>query len=273
MRTLLAPLLAAALSSAGPGRAQDRAEPPAGLAPLLAQADAAYARRDEPGALEELRARLDDAQALAPDDFEVLWREARLAVWLADDPARSDEEKSRLGKRAWSFGDRAARAAPARVEGWNYAATGVGLYALGIGVLRALREGIEGKFKDRLRKAEQLDPGFSGGAIQTAWGRFWSRLPWPKRSNGKAKGALEAALRRNPDNVRAHVYLADVYREEADRERARTELRKALVHPPGRYDAPEERRMQAVARAELARLEAERQAHTPFAPGSTGAAR
>jgi tetratricopeptide (TPR) repeat protein len=246
------------LAAARPARAEDPPESPPGLPALLAEADAAYARRDEPGALEEVRARLAAAEARAPGAYEVLWRLARLAFWEADDPGLSDRAKSQLGKRAWELGDRATRADPSRVEGWNFAAAGVGLYALGIGVFRALREGIEGKFKERLSRAEAIAPDYSAGAIQTAWGRFWFKLPWPKYDAGKARRALEAALTKNPDNVRAHLYLAELWIKEGQRERARDALAKALAHPPGRYDPPEERRAQALARAALAALGAER---------------
>jgi len=224
---------------------------PPELAPLLGAADAAYARRDEPGALEELRGALAEAERLAPDDFEVLWRLSRLQFWLADDPALSSKEKSRIGKLGWEYGDRAARAAPDRVEGWFFAAAGVGNYALGIGVFKALREGIEGEFKGRLRKAEALDPGFLDGGVDTAWGRFYFKAPWPKYDARKSERAYLAALERNPDNVRAHLYLAELYEKEGHDRRAREELEKALAQPPGRYDAPEERRAQAMARRRL----------------------
>ncbi len=246
-------LLSALLAAPTAGAAAAPATPTTPeLAPLLAKADAAYDRRDQTGALDEVRATLAQAEQLAPQDYEVLWRLARLEFWLADDPSLPDKERSRLGRLAWEYGDRATKADPSRVEGWNYAAAGMGEYALGIGVFQALREGIEGKFKERLAKAEAIDPDYSHGAIQTAWGRFWFKLPWPKYDGKKAEEALRAALAKNPDNVRAHVYLADVYFKEHHGGRAKSELKEALTDPPGRYDAPEERRMQEVAKEELA---------------------
>ncbi len=247
------PLLAAAalsvLTLVAPAAA---AGSPPEVEALLRRSDAAYARRDEPGALDEVWSTLDEARRLAPDDYEVLWRLARVEFWEADDPAIASKEKSRLGKQAWEDGDHASRINPDRVEGWNYAAAGMGFYALGIGMLQAMDEGIEGKFKERLSRAERIDAGYSHGAIQTAWGRFWFKLPWPKYDGRKAERELRKALEENPDNVRAHVYLADLYRKEGHRDRAREELERALAHEPGRYDAPEERRMQAAARAALA---------------------
>jgi len=242
--------LAAALASpaAGPGVEGPKRD----LAALLARADAAYARRADPTELATVGGALEEAERLAPDDYEVLWRLARLQFWLADDPSLRDKEKSRIGKRGWEYGERAIRANPDRVEGWNYAASGMGMYALGIGILSALRQGIEGKFKDRLSHAEKIDPNFESGAIQTAWGRFWYELPWPKRDLRKSQRALEDALKRNPDNVRARVYLADTYRKQEHRREAREQLEKAAAGTPGRYDEAEERRWQEVARRKLA---------------------
>jgi hypothetical protein len=261
VRACLLAALAPALAFAQPAARPDGARPEGAtraaapeVAPLLAELDASYARRDEPAQLAAHRARLAEAQKLAPDEYEVLWRAARLYFWLADDPKLDPGEKSRLGKTAWELGDRATAANPARVEGWHFAAAGVGNYALGIGVFTALRKGIEGKFKERLSRAEGIDPRFQNGAIYTAWGRFWYELPWPKYSEKKSRAALETALRMNPDNVRAHVYLAELHAKESRPREARAELERAVAKAPGRYDAPEERRWQEVARRLMAEL-------------------
>jgi tetratricopeptide (TPR) repeat protein len=219
---------------------------------LLAEADALYARRDEPGALDACRARLEEAERRSPGSYDALWRLARVHFWMADDPGLKSEEKSRIGKIAWDYGDRATAANPGRVEGWHYAAAGVGNHALGMGIITAIRKGMEGKFKERLSTAERIDPDFERGGLQTAWGRFWFELPWPKYSPERAQKLLEQALGKNPDNVRARVYLADVHAKEGRADEAEAELRRALAHAPGRYDAPEERRWQEVARRKIA---------------------
>jgi hypothetical protein len=227
---------------------------PTGRAPeaLLAEVDAAYRLRDASGAMDAMGAKLEDALRRWPGDYEILWRLARHNFWIADAPDLDEKEKSRIGKLAWEYGDRATAANPARVEGWHFAASGMGNYALGIGIFTALRQGVEGKFKERLSRAEAIDPGFDNGAIQTAWGRFWYELPWPKYSAKRSRQALEDALARNPDNVRAHVYLADLELKEDEPARARFHLEKAIANAVGRYDAPEERRWQEVARRMLA---------------------
>jgi hypothetical protein len=250
----LAPALAIAQPAARPDGAGPGGPEAAQLSSLLADLDATYARRDDPAQLAAHRARLAEAQKLAPNDYEVLWRAARLSFWLADDPRLAPDEKSRLGMAGWELGDRATAANPDRVEGWHFAAAGVGNYALGIGVITALRKGIEGKFKERLSRAEKIDSRFQNGAIHTAWGRFWYELPWPKYSEKRSRSSLETALRMNPDNVRARVYLAELHLKESRAREARAELEKAVAKAPGRYDAPEERRWQEVARKLMAEL-------------------
>jgi len=241
-------LLIAALEAA-PAAAAEPQEPVEGLLPL---ADALYARRDEPGAQEELSKLLARAAERAPGDYQVLWRRAQLQFWISDDPLLPAEEKSKLGRACWDLADEATRAEPGKVEGWFYAAGCMGNYALGIGVLRALTQGIEGKFKERLARAEALDRAFQSGAIPTAWGRFHYELPWPKYDGARSEQRLRDALSMNPGNVRALVYLAELFRKEGKAEEARRLLESAGARPPGAYDAPEERRWQARARALLA---------------------
>jgi tetratricopeptide (TPR) repeat protein len=247
-----APLLAIALLSAAAAVAQTPDAPAGGAKDLLARADAAWLHRDEPGRLEAIRSELEAAASAAPNDYGVLWRLSRLYFWLSDDPALPDDDKSKLGKMGWELGDRATTANPKGVEGWFYAAGGMGNYSLGIGVLKALSQGIEGKFKERLSKAESLDPGFSDGGIFNAWGRFYFKLPWPKYDAKKSESFLRRAIKMNPDNVRARVYLAELYVKESHPKEGRKLLEEATAHEPGRYDAPEERRYQKRAKDLLA---------------------
>ncbi len=251
---LAAPALALGQASPPSAAPAAPAQAAAAKAPqaLLDRIDAQYKERDAPGAMDAMGKELEAAVKQYPDDYEVLWRMSRHDFWLSDDPNLAKDQKSKVGKLGWEYGDRATAVNPNRVEGWHFAAAGVGNYALGIGVFTALRQGIEGKFKDRLSRAEAIDPRFEAGGIQTAWGRFWYELPWPKYSAKKSRAALEKALQMNPDNVRARVYLADLDVKEDEPAKATGELQKAIANPPGRYDAPEERRWQVVARQRLA---------------------
>lgn len=226
-----------------------------GVQPLLAQVDQEWPRRDEPGVVDEIRAQLEQAEKRAPDDYGVLWRLAQLHFWLSDDPSLSDDQRSQIGKRSWDYGDRATAANASGVEGWYFAAVGMGNYSLGIGILKALGQGIEGKFRARLSKAESIDPRYFSGGIFTAWGRYYFKLPWPKYDARRSEQMLRKALRVNPDNVRARVFLAELYEKEGHPREARKLLQEAIAHQPGSYDPPEERRAQRLARDVLAQMD------------------
>ncbi len=226
----------------------------AALQDELAGADALWPVRDLPGKERELEEALERAAARAPGAPEVLWRQARLLVWQSEDPGRARDQRSVLGKRAWELAERAIAAAPRRVEGYFYSAAGMGTYSLGIGVLQALLQGIEGKFRERLAQAEAIEPGFLHGAIPTAWGRLWYELPWPKHDARRSEEALRRAIAEAPDDVRALVYLGDVEADEGRRGAAREAYDRALAVKPEATDPPEARRWQAAARERLARI-------------------
>jgi len=220
---------------------------------LLDAVDAAWPVRDEPGRMDDIFADLKRAEALSPQAYEVLWRIARWYYWMADAPGISDEEKARLGKLTWDYGDRATRADPGRVEGWFYASTGVGMYSIGISIVKALLEGMEGKYLDRLKKAQSIDPTFYGYGAGVSWGRYYYELPWPKYDAEKSEQELRQALRQNPKNLRAKVFLAELYFKEDQPQEARKLLEEVLAATPGAYDPPEERRAQTMARGVLAK--------------------
>ncbi len=248
-----APAAAAAPGASG-ATAPAATAAPAGLAALLSEVDANWAIRDQPGKMDVDLALLEKAQKLAPNDYEVLWRTARHYYWLADDPSISGDEKARLGKLTWEWSDRANQANPARVEGWFYGSAGVGMYSIGISILKALLDGMESKYLDRLKKSQAADPSYYGYGGDVSWGRYWYELPWPKYDGEKSELSLRKALRNAPYNLRAKVYLAELYVKEDHPVEARKLLDAVLAATPGAYDSPEERRAQGMARAVLAQI-------------------
>jgi hypothetical protein len=229
------------------------AKPPAVVAPpqpslvqLLARIDDLHKRRDDRAAFVEEQSLVQAALAHSPRDYEVLWRAARVDFWLSDDPGQSKEERSRIGKEGWDLAERAIAASPGRVEGHYWAAVCMGNYALGLGVVKALAQGMEGKFRERLGRAEQLDRHYEQGAIDTAWGRFFDKLPWPKRDREEAERHFKRAVEVNMFNLRARVYLASSYLDEDRAADAKRLLEEVAAAQAGRYDPPEERRAKAI---------------------------
>jgi hypothetical protein len=241
----VAPPAAAAPAPAAPAPAPARAAP---LAETLARIDQLQQRRDDPAALAEARRLVDATVASAPRDYGALWRAARLYFWLGDDPAQSSAERSRLGKTGWDLAERAIAVNGSGVAGHYWAAVNIGNYALGLGVMKALTAGLEGKFKDRLGQAGKIG-GVEHGSVDIAWGRFYEKLPWPKRDRKKSVEHLRRALATYPYNLRARVFLAETLANDDHPQEAKKLLDEVAAAPIGRYDAPEERRAKALATA------------------------
>jgi tetratricopeptide (TPR) repeat protein len=221
------------------------------LPELLARLDALHARRDDPAALAEAQRLCTTALAQAPSDYGVLWRAARATFTASDVLGRPTDERSRLGKQAYDYAQRAIAANPNDVAGHYWAALGIGSYAEGMGVLRALANGIEGKFRRPLERATALDERYDHGSIPVIWAAYYLELPWPKRDRDKAGEEIKRALAINPANLRARLYQARIEKDEGRPAQAKALLDQIAVAPVGRYDAPEERRVKKEA-AEMA---------------------
>jgi hypothetical protein len=220
----------------------------------VARIDALHARRHEPGVLAEERSVVDAAVARAPRDHAVLWRAARCYFWIGDDPDLSVDARSAAGKMGWELGDRAVAANPDGVAGHYYAALNIGTYAVGLGVIKALAKGIDGKFRQRLQRAEALDASYDWGGVQIAWGRYHDKLPWPKRDAKKSEQRYRRALATFPQNLRARLYYAELLVHEDRASEARALLEEIRRAPAGRYDLADEKRARRGAERLLAKL-------------------
>ena len=246
--TLLALLLTVDAAASKPSGAPP--PPPPAAAPTLgaqlARIDELHKRRDDRAAWAEEQHLVQAVLARAPNDYGALWRASRFYGWAADDPSVANEQRSKWGKDGWDLAERAIAVNPNDAAGYYFAAIGMGNYALGLGIMKALSMGMEGKFRDRLGGAERLNVRYEHGAIDTAWGRFFDKLPWPKRDRKKAEEHYKRALQINPANLRARVYMAESYLDDDRAPEAKTLLDEVAAAPVGRYDAPEERRAKAL---------------------------
>jgi tetratricopeptide (TPR) repeat protein len=167
--------------------------------------------------------------------YEARWRLARSYVDLGERATNRSRQRE-LGKTAMDHAQEAVKASPAGVEGWYYSAAGIGIYALGVGILTALREGVEGKFRGALDKAITINPDYDyAGPIMTL-GRYYSELPWPKRDLKKSIALLEDARRRAPRRIRTVFYLAESYLADGRKAEGLETLRACAAMDPKRED-------------------------------------
>ena len=206
-----------------------------------------WKRRDNPAVMAEAKQILDEALARSPDDYGLLWRAAAWHFWKSDDPALSTAERAKHGKEGWDLAERAVARNPNDAAGHFWAAVTMGNYSLTLGIVRAISQGIEGKFRRHIGEAERLDPRYGKGSVQNAWGGYYLSLPWPKRDVKKAAEYFGKALEINPYNLRTRVFLAQLNLREDRPAEAKRLLEEVLQATPGKYDPPEEKRAQVLA--------------------------
>jgi hypothetical protein len=227
-------------------KAQER---PGVSADWMAAWDDLWKRRDDPAVLKQLEDILQQHLAEEPNGFETTRRQASLVAWEADGEPDGSDDKAAKGKIAWEAGDKAIQANPADVRGHYFSGVGVGLYSEGVGILTALSQGLEGKFRERLLAALRIDKDFLDGAPQAVWGRYFFKLPWPKRDLDESIRVLRTAVRTHPGNWRAKLYLADaliVNGLEGQDDEAH-KLVQQILDAPGGHDPPEEKRVKELA--------------------------
>ena len=230
-------------------------ERPGASADWMAAWNDLWKRRDDPAAIQELEKITQERLAEDPNGFETTRRQAELVAWEADGEPDGSNDKAAKGKVAWEAGDKAIQANPKDVRGHYFSGIGVGLYSEGVGILTALSQGLEDKFRERILAALRIDKDFLDGAPQVVWGRYFFKLPWPKRDPEESIRVLRIALRTHPGNWRAKLYLADsllLNRLPGQEDEAHA-LVKQILDAPGGRDPPEERRIKEMARKWMSR--------------------
>jgi tetratricopeptide (TPR) repeat protein len=255
MRLIQAAVVMVGVSLGATASADATPAPASSPREVAVRVDELWKRRDDPAAFAQQRAALEQALAGAPADHDLLWRLGRWYAWKSDDPGLPKDERVKLGKQGWDLLERAVAINPRHAGAQFWAMAAMGQYALGLGIVRALTQGIEGKFRERLSQAERFDPAYAHGGIPVAWGGFYAKLPWPKYDEDKAVAYFRKALAINPANLRARVYWAELHRREEREDEARRLLQEVLNATPNKYDPPEERRCQILAARMMSRLD------------------
>jgi hypothetical protein len=223
---------------------------------VTVEADALYRAREQPGNLDGLLRLLRGAARTWPDSHDVGWRLGRAACW-ASEGATENANRRALAKEGWDAAERAAKARPDRAEGHYFTAYCVGQYALTVGILTALRQGLDGRFREPLLRAAKLDDRVGDDGVYLSLGRYKSELPWPLRSLAESERYLRMALKASPHHPRAKLYLAETLVRRGhpgDRAEADRLLAEVVEAPVGRFEPAEDLRTREMAVAFLRSL-------------------
>jgi hypothetical protein len=224
-------------------------------ADAIANVDELWKTRDDGASLKEADKLLSEGLKAAPNDYALLWRAARQRWWVADG-ASEEKLKKQLGKEGWNLAERALKAKPGGMEGHYYTALNIGAYSQAVGILKALSEGLEGKFVENLDAAIKADETFDRTGGRNAKGRYYWELPWPKRDLAKSYVEFDAVLKRNPEHLRAQLYKTESLLKDGKAAEAKVMVDKVLAGDCA-YDPPECKRVRTWAKPVKEKIEEE----------------
>lgn len=207
---------------------------------VIKKVDEAWALRDDQAKTREAVDLLKKALENNPEDYELLWRYARINFWLADSSENKDA-KAKYGKEGYLSGQKATTIKPDRVEGYFWGVASLGMYSEGIGILKSIKEGNKKKFEDMLNKALKIDRGYEGGGPVRTQGRFFARLPWPMKDIKKGLALLDECIAMNKKMIRAMYYKAEILFDDGEYQKSKELLEKILKDEFPNDDEPEKR--------------------------------
>ena len=210
------------------GMTPSRGEAQATEADLIKEGDALYRKAYGDKKSKESITKYQAALKLNPKSFEARWRLARSYFWITDNTENKTRDKD-MGWLGYTHGLQAMRLNPKRVEGHYWAALCMGEYSKGLGILTALKKGIEGKFKNHLSKAMAIKRCYDNGGGDRAFGNLFYLLPWPKKDRKKALKHYNWSLRCRKDVPRTYFYIGRAQADDGNKAEAIAALEKCLT--------------------------------------------
>jgi tetratricopeptide (TPR) repeat protein len=229
----------AAASAGGPSAAQPPDNNP----------DALYRQRED---ISRAVRAADLWAARSATDFESAWKLARASYWLGRHLPAADQRAAL--ERGVAAGEAAIRLDARRPEGHYWLAADMGRLAEAFGLRQGLK--YRGRIKSELERALAIDPAWQGGAADEALGEWYATVPRLfGGSESRAEDHLRNALRHDPNNVSALVYLGEWLLERHRTVEAGDMLRRAIRAPSDPEWVPEDRELRARANELLARIQ------------------
>jgi tetratricopeptide (TPR) repeat protein len=209
---------------AAPVAVDPEAERKAKIQQLLDECDKSYSQRTKSGLVEESIAKAKEVLALDPQNYDAQWRLARGAYWIADG-SEDAKVKEKWGKVGWDAGIAGTKLRPGAIEAQFWGAASLGMYAKGVGVMKAVWDGLGKQYEQWVRKAMDINPKYASAGPPRALGRYYFTLPGiAGGDNDKAIKYLEQSRQLAPDALRTRAWLAESYLEDGDKAKAKVEI-------------------------------------------------
>ncbi len=216
---------------------------------LIAEGDALYAQRQDPLLALQALAKYQEALRLVPDNFEALWKNAKIMYYVGDNSS-DKKEKLLIFKQAMDICKKAIALRPNDVAGHYWLGVHTGMYGETRGVLKSLF--LKGDIISAMNKAIAIDGSYENGGAYCVLGRLYFKVPGLfGGSNKKSRFNLEKCRQIAPKNSVNLLFLAETYWAMDEEKLAVQTLQELLSMEPDPQLIPETEKDKA-RRAEIA---------------------
>ena len=213
--TLLAPLPAMAQESGAAAR----------VGKLVARGDAIFNQKGGKGATWKAIGFYREALKVDSRSFAAHWRVARGFARLARLSREQGVCDGKFGHKGHYHAVQAMAISPDRVEGFYWGAAGIGERGKCMPMIKALTNGIRGKFTGYPRKALRLDPSYDDGGPPRMLAMYNSTVPIPLKDRDRSFKQIRHSWELSPGHPRTLFCWAQILWEAGRKAEARQKLK------------------------------------------------
>lgn len=201
----------------------------ADAADLVKEADLLFAQRGDLAKANQAADLYEKALAADPKNEEAAWKAARVIYWIGRN-TEGNEAKVLVFERGIADAKKAIAINPDSLGGHYWLGVSYGLYGSAKGVTKSLS--LINPIKEEMAKVIEIDPKYDEGGPYRVLGRLYFKVPGIfGGSNSEAIKNLKQAIAYGPSRWLNHLYLAEVYMDEGENDKAKELLQRIIQGP------------------------------------------
>jgi tetratricopeptide (TPR) repeat protein len=205
----------------------------AGAGEMIAKGDALWDQRGQEGKARQAAEMYQAALQADPKSEEAAWKAARAWYWVGDH-AQGEDAQIAAFEQGIAAAEKAIAVNPDSLGGHYWLGVNYGKYGSAKGVMKSLS--LIDPIKEEMKRVIALDPDYEDGGPYRVLGRLYFKVPGLfGGDNDEAIQNLKIAVRKGPRRYLSHIYLAEVYLDEGQDQKARELLQEVVAAgpPPG----------------------------------------
>lgn len=206
-------------------------------AALMKEADQLFAQRADLAKAKQAADLYEKALAADPKNEEAAWKAARVLYWIGRN-TKGDDNKVKVFERGIADAKKAIAINPKSLGGHYWLGVSYGLYGSAKGITKSLS--LIDPIKEEMAAVIAQDPKYDKGGPYRVLGRLYFKVPGIfGGSNSEAIKNLNTAIKYGPTRWLNHLYLAEVYIDEGEKEKAKKLLEQVIKGPAPQGLEPE----------------------------------